>query len=95
MNIDDLRRRARTGDLTPEEVELVSRHLHPHQPLAARDAAISIAREYLAAASAPMLLFELIRLSEDDDEPAELRTAAVRALANATGYHGKPMQVDL
>lgn len=99
MDLDDLQRRASEGALTPDEVALVTRHLHPHQPLAAREAAIGIARAYLATASGvasePLLLFELIRISEDDDEPESLRTAAVRALASATGYHGKPMSLDL
>ena len=95
MDLDDLRRRSSTGNLTPDEVALVARHLHPHQPEQARAAAIEIAREYLAVASAPMLLFELIRISEDDAEPQALRMAAVRALARATGYHGKPMSVEL
>lgn len=95
MDLDDLRRRATEGALTPDEVALVTRHLHPHQPLAAREAAIGIARAYLGAASEPLLLFELIRISEDDEEPEALRTAAVRALASATGYHGKPMTLDL
>ena len=95
MDLDDLRRRAAAGDLTPDEVALVTRHLHPHQTLAAREAAIGIARAYLGVASEPLLLFELIRISEDDDEPQELRTAAVRALASATGYHGKPIDLSL
>lgn len=99
MDLEDLRRRAAEGALTPDEVALVTRHLHPHQPLAAREAAIGIARVYLATASGvasePLLLFELIRISEDDAEPDDVRTAAVRALASATGYHGKPIDLSL
>lgn len=61
-----------------------------------RRAAISIAGEMLATGTDTELMFDLIRVSEDGtDEPA--RRAAVRALAHATGYHGRPvdLRIDL
>ena len=57
-----------------------------------RRAAIGIAGAYLASASDTELMFDLIRISEQEPDEAA-RTAAVRALARATGYHGRP--VDL
>jgi len=61
-----------------------------------RRAAISIAGELLASGTDTELMFDLIRISEDEaDEPTRL--AAVRALARATGYHGRPvdLRIDL
>ena len=57
-----------------------------------RCAAIDIAGEHLVSHSDTELMFDLIRLSEDEPDDAT-RTAAVRALARATGYRGRP--VDL
>ena len=93
MDIDALRARAQAGDLTSDELTLIARHLHAHQPARVREAAIGIAGAYLERGSNADLMFELIRISEDDTDSAQ--TAAVRALARATGYHGKPVQLDL
>ncbi len=61
-----------------------------------RRTAIDIAGQLLATGSDTELMFDLIRISEEEgDEPARL--AAVRALAHATGYHGRPvdLRIDL
>jgi hypothetical protein len=59
-----------------------------------RRAAISMAGELLASGTDTELMFDLIRISEDEaDEPTRL--AAVRALARATGYHGRPVDVRI
>ncbi|MGH7622681.1 MAG: hypothetical protein ACREMU_10115 [Gemmatimonadaceae bacterium] len=57
-------------------------------------AAITIAGEVLASQTDTELMFDLIRLSEDAADDAT-RGAAVRALARATGYHGRPVDLRL
>jgi hypothetical protein len=59
-----------------------------------RRAAIAVAGELLTGHTDTELMFDLIRISEDEaDEPT--RTAAVRALARATGYHGRPVDLHI
>ncbi|HZP56562.1 MAG TPA: hypothetical protein VFC53_03295 [Dehalococcoidia bacterium] len=61
-----------------------------------RRAAIAVAGGYLARHEHTPLLFELIAISEGEEDEAT-RLAAVRALAQATGYRGRPvdLQIDL
>ncbi len=61
---------------------------------AVRRAAIAIAGAHLASHNDSELMFDLIRISEDEPDQAT-RTAAVRALARATGYHGRPVDVRI
>lgn len=96
MALDDLRLRAKSGDLTPDEIALVRQHLHEHQPKAVRCAALAIAGDYLETQSNAALMFDLIRLSEDEaSENEAIRTDVVRALARATGYRGRSVTFDL
>ncbi len=96
MNLDTLRHRAKSGDLTPDEIALVRQHLHEHQPEAIRRAALAIAGDYLEASSDASLMFDLIRLSEDEaPENEAIRTDVVRALARATGYRGQTVTFEL
>ncbi len=98
-DIEDLERRARGGAITTAELEMVRVHLCPADPSSrqmARKRAIAIAGAYLEHASDVGLIFELIRIAEDSDEPdAAVKDAAVRALARATGYRGQPVRMDL
>lgn len=94
--LDDLRKRAKTGNLNPDEIALIRQHLHEHQPEAVRRAALTIAGDYLEAHSEPALMFDLIRLSEDEaPENEDIRTDVVRALGRATNYRGRPVTFDL
>ena len=96
MPLEDLRQRAKSGDLTPDEIALVRQHLHEHQPEPVRRAALTIASDYLEQHSDAALMFDLIRLSEDEaPENEHIRTDVVRALARATNYRGRPVQFDL
>jgi hypothetical protein len=90
-----LRERARAGALTAEEIELVARHLHGHQPDLVREAAIALAGDFLECTSHGELLYALIAISDDAEEPDAVRMAAARALARATGYRGKLVRLDL
>jgi hypothetical protein len=91
-----LEERAHHGALTPDDVHFVIHHLGPHNPPRARVRALEIAAAHLRATADAMIIVELIRIAEDpDEEDADVRTAAIRALAAATGYHGQRMHVDL
>jgi hypothetical protein len=59
-----------------------------------RRAAIAIAGQHLASHSDTELMFDIIRVSEDEPDDAT-RTAAVRALARATGYRGRPVDLNI
>ncbi|MBF6600603.1 MAG: hypothetical protein IVW36_08840 [Dehalococcoidia bacterium] len=59
-----------------------------------RRAAIGIAGELLAERTDTELMFDLIRISEDEPDEAA-RAAAVRALARATAYRGRPVDLRL
>ncbi len=96
MTPDELLAAARAGTLTPAQVESIHEHLAPDTPLPARLLATRAAAAWIAQHEDPVLLLELIRIAEDRD-PAldELRDVAVRALARATGYHGRPVRLEL
>lgn len=93
MDIEELRQRARSGDLTTLEVGLVREHLRAPHAAAVRRMAAAVAGDYLAVTSEATLLLELVRIAEDAGD--EIGADAARALARATGYHGKPVQIDL
>lgn len=61
-----------------------------------RLAAIRIAGDWLQEHDDLPLLYELIDIAERGDGASDaVRDAAVRALARATGYRGKPISLDL
>lgn len=95
MSAGDLLAQARAGDLSGDDIQLVARHLHRHQDPAVREAAVRVAGAYLERRSHAQLLYALIAISEDAQEPEGIRAVAVRALARATGYRGKPVRLDL
>jgi hypothetical protein len=96
MTPDELLAAAREGTLTPAQVESIHEHLTPDTPLPARRLATRAAAAWIAHHDDPALTLELIRIAENRD-PAleELRDVAVRALAKATGYHGRPVRFEL
>lgn len=93
MDIEELRQRAIAGQLTPLEIGLVKEHLHAPHAAAVRRMAAAVAGDYLAATSEATLMLELVRIAEDGTD--EIGADAARALARATGYHGKPVEIDL
>jgi hypothetical protein len=98
VDLDEMQRRARAGDLTPEEIALLREHLAVDAAVnePARRAAIAIAGAYLERHSDVQMMFEIIRIADaGTTEPDAVCEAAVRALAKATEYRGRPVQLDL
>lgn len=91
--LESLRQRARDGALTPHDVHFLHHHLADGTPDAARIAAIEVAGAFLRVREGPALILRLIEIAEGSDSPVQ-RTAAVKALAGATGYHGQPLAFE-
>jgi hypothetical protein len=96
LDIDELRRRARDGALTADDLHMIAGHMQRGNAERVRALAISVAAEHVAVTDDPAMVIELIAIAESrDDEDAAVRTDAVRALAKATGYRGQRVVMDL
>lgn len=85
----------RTGDYL-DAVHLFIRGVAWDEHDRLRTRAIAIAGAWLADNEDLPLLYELIDIAERGEHASDaVRGAAVRALARATGYHGKPVRFDL
>ncbi len=94
--LDDLRRRAREGALTPDERHAVIGHMQRGNADPVRAAAISVAAACIETRADAELVVELIKIAESKDAADDaVRTDAVRALAKATEYKGQPVRFEL
>jgi hypothetical protein len=94
--LDELRRRARAGELTPDDLHAIIGHIQRGNPDRVRSVAIAVAGDYLAMQTDAALTVELIQIAESNDTADDcVRTEAIRALAKATDYKGQRVHFDL